>query len=383
MNFPWLTVWCKELKDAVRDRRSLMAAMSYALFGPLLMAGVFFMVVQEATSEKDLYVPLVGAEFAPELVLFLEQKGIFAAADEQTKQQQTAIVIEIPEFYQDYLASGQSIPIVVRSDSSDRKQGSSRARVERALTEYNGIIVQARLLLRGVSPEITRAVRVARQDTATKESKAALLMGTIMVFVLMAVFFSGMNVAIDSSAGERERNSLEFLLAQPLALRDLVLGKTLAASTFALLGTVLALLMIPLVFMFVPLEKLGVDVSFGVTKQLMLALVLIPLALLASALQLLVSFMAKSFKEAQTYITFVMFAPMMIIFALEFSRFQHTVLAYLPITSQHQALLGSINGEPVSLFALVVGAVSTLVLVALLVFAVQLKLRSEKTVFGL
>lgn len=375
-----LTIWLKELKDAIRDRRSLMAAMSYAFFGPMLMAVAFFAVVKEATSESDLKVQLEGQEYAPELVEFLQHKGILAATEEDLD---TGIKLIIPADYQERLAAAKAVSIIVRADYSERKNSSNRQRVERALTEYNQVVASARLMMRGISPEVMYAVVAERQDTATKESRAALIMGTVMVFVLMSVFFAGMNVAIDTSAGERERNSLEFLLAQPVRLIDLVTGKALAASTFAMLGGALTLIMIPAVFLFVPLEKLGIDISFGFGKQVMLALVLIPLAILASALQLFVSFMAKSFKEAQTYITFVMFAPMTIVFVLEFTRFSHAALDYLPVTSQHQVLLGSINGEPVSVLAMAIGALGTLAVAALILLAVQWKLRSEKAVFGL
>ncbi|RTE86251.1 MULTISPECIES: ABC transporter permease [Gammaproteobacteria] len=379
MTSAWKTVWLKELKDAIRDRRSVMAAMSYAFFGPMLMAVAFFAVVNQATSKSDLEVSLTGAEYAPELVRHLQQNGIVAHEDPE----QASIELTIPEDYQEKLASAEPITIIIRADYSERKGSDARRRVESAINGYNRIVAGARLMMRGVSPEVMQAITPARQDTATKESRAALIMGTVMVFVIMSVFFAGMNVAIDTSAGERERNSLEFLLAQPLTSADLVLGKAFTASTFAMLGGVLTLAMIPLVFMFVPLEKLGIDVSFSFLTQATLALVLLPVALFASFLQLLVSFLAKSFKEAQTYITFVMFAPMTVVFVLEFTRFSHPALAYLPITSQHQALLGSINGEPVSALPLLIGGVSTLIVAAILAFVVQWKLKSEKVVFGL
>ena len=344
MSYAWKVVWFKELKDAIRDRRSVMAAMSYAFFGPMLMAFAFFAVVNQATSESDLKVALSGAEFAPELVQHFKQNGIVA----HETPEDASIEVSIPEDFQERLATARTVTITVRADYSERKGSSARSRVESAVRSYNQMVASARLMMRGISPEVMQAVVPARQDTATKESRAALIMGTVMVFAVMAVFFAGMNVAIDTSAGERERNSLEFLLAQPLRPFDLVLGKALASSTFAMLGGALTLAMIPLVFLFVPLQKIGIDISFSVITQVVLVLVLIPLALFASFLQLLVSFLAKSFKEAQTYITFVMFAPMTIVFALEFTRFSHPILDYLPITSQHQALLGSINGDPVA-----------------------------------
>ncbi|MCC5855723.1 MAG: ABC transporter permease [Idiomarina sp.] len=379
MKYPFMIVWLKELKDAIRDRRSLMAAMSYAFFGPMIMAVAFFALVTEATSERDVSVTIHGADYAPELVSFLNQRGIVKSDEDEAR----SIVMTIPEDYQSRLESAQSIRVIVRADYSERSGSSQRQRVERALTEYNQAVASARLMMRGISPEVMQAVIAERQDTATRESRAVLILGTVMVFVLMSVFFAGMNVAIDTSAGERERNSLEFLLSQPISRVALVAGKGFAAATFAVLGAVLTLIMIPFVFTFVPLEKLGVDASFSMWTQAAMALVLIPVALLASFLQLLVSFMAKSFKEAQTYITFVMFVPMTVVFVLEFTRYSHPALAYLPITSQHQVLLSSLSGETISVLAVAVGAVTTLVLAGLLMLGVSYKLRSEKAVFGL
>lgn len=379
MTSAWKTVWLKELKDASRDRRSVMAAMSYAFFGPMLMAVAFFAVVNQATSESDVEVSISGAQYAPELIQHLENSGIV----QHETPEEAQIELNIPEDYQERIGSAQPITITIRADYSERDGSDARRRVESSISGYNQMVASARLMMRGISPEVMQAVTPARQDTATKESRAALIMGTVMVFVIMSVFFSGMNVAIDTSAGERERNSLEFLLAQPLTSADLVVGKALTSATFAMLGGVLTLAMIPIVFMVVPLEKLGIDVSFSFLAQAKLALTLVPVALFASFLQLLVSFLAKSFKEAQTYITFVMFAPMTLVFVLEFTRFSHPALAYLPITSQHQALMGSINGEPVAALPLLVGGIATLAIAAVIAFMVQWKLKSEKVVFGL
>lgn len=375
-----LTVYIKELTDALRDRRSVMAAMSYAFIGPMVMALAFFMMVQESTSEADIYVTYQGAEYAPELVDFLAEQGVIAATEASHK---ASAKLTIQPDYQSRLASGKSNKVSLRADFSNRKDMAKLQRIEKSIQAYNQILSSTRLTLRGISQEVMYAVVAEKQDTATRESYTGMIMGSVMVFVLMAIFFSGMNVAIDTSAGERERNALEFLLAQPVRTFDLVFGKSLAAATFSIAGGVLTLVMIPLVFIFIPLEKIGMDLSFSWQSQFVLAWVLLPMALFASSLQLLVSFMAKSFKEAQTYISFVMFAPMTVVFVLEFSRFEHVLLPYMPVTSQHQALLGSINGEPVAWFALLIGAVSTLVLYALLLFGVTWKLRSEKTVFGL
>lgn len=380
MSSVFLTIWRKEMVDAVRDRRSLMAAMSYALFGPLLMAVAFMVLIKDVVSERDVRVHIDGAEYAPALVEFLEARRILAGTEDHPPQD---IWLTIPEDYQNRMERGRPIPIVVRSDYSERSLQSQRTRLESALREYNQTIAMHRLTLRGISGEVIQPLQVDRQDTATKGSRAALVLGMVMVFVLMSVFFSGMNVAIDTSAGERERNALEFLLAQPVATHLLVSAKMTAAATFAILGGLLALLLIPAVFLFVPLEKLGIDFAFTPMDQLIIAVALIPLALFASILQLFVSFRAKSFKEAQTYISLVMFAPMAAVFALEFSRFEHPVLQVLPVTSQHHVLFSTIAGQPIAFLPVLLGGLVTLLLTGVLVWVVTRMLRSEKVVFGL
>jgi len=377
MSSGFITVWLKELKDAFRDRRSVMAAMSYALFGPMLVALSFFVMINEVTSESDVEIQITGAEHAPALVDFLETKGIQHNEDKSDTQ------LRIPEDYSEKLSQGESVPVIVRADYSERSGSSQRNRLESALREYNSVIASHRLMMRGISPEVMHGISIDKQDTATQESRAALMLGTVMIFVLMAVFFSGMNVAIDTSAGERERNSLEFVLAQPVSVHQLISAKAAAATVFATLGGALSLILIPIAFMFVPLERLGVDFSLTLYDQVVLLLVLIPLALFASFLQLFVSFRAKNFKEAQTYISLVMMAPMIVVFVLEFSRFEYPALQYLPVTAQHQVVLSAVGSEQLNYMAALTGSAVTLLACALVGLLVTRMLRSEKVVFGL
>lgn len=380
MSSVFFTIWRKELLDAVRDRRSLMAAMSYALFGPLLMAVAFMVLIKDVVSERDVHIHIDGAEYAPALIEFLQARRIFTADAESPAHD---IWLTIPEDYQERLERAQPILIGLRSDYSERSLQSQRTRLEGALREYNQTIAQHRLTLRGIHSEVIQPLHIDRQDTATKGSRAALLLGVVMVFVLMSVFFSGMNVAIDTSAGERERNALEFLLAQPVATYVLVTAKMMAAATFAILGGIIALLVIPAAFYFVSLEKLGIDFSLAPSEQVLIALTLVPLALFASILQLFVSFRAKSFKEAQTYISLIMFVPMAVVFALEFSRFEHPALLLLPVTSQHHVLFSMIAGQPIALVPVLFGGLTTMLFTGILVWIVTRMLRSEKVVFGL
>lgn len=376
------TIWRKEFKDALRDKRSVLAAMSYAFFGPLLMAVAFFFLITQLTDPSDIDITIEGADNAPQLVHHLEQQGI-VQRDEPWPDTTTPITLSIPSNWAQQLENAEPVRVVLRADWSAQKQQADIKRVERALQSYAAQVSNYRLILRGMDPRVMQPINLVKQDLATKGSKAAMIMGSVLVFIILSVFWSGMNVAIDISAGERERNSLEFLLSQPVSTNAIVWGKTLAASSFAVFGAALSLVLIPIIFAYVPLQKIGLSVNFSADMVLIMFVLLVPLALLASVLQLFVSFRAKNFKEAQTYISFLLFVPMAASFGVEFARLKTPILYYLPLTGQHQTFLSLIRGEAVNWLGAGVSAVATLLLALVVSQFIAKMLRSEKTVFGL
>lgn len=375
-------LWRKEVIDAARDKRSLLAAMSYAFFGPMLMAVAFFFLISQLTDPADVKISITGKQHAPQLVEHLRSQGI-VERERAWSASETPIRLAIPALWAENLAKAKPVTLTLQADWSAQKQQTDIRRVEQAVQAYAAQISHYRLVLRGIDPRVVQPINLTKQDLATRGSKAALIMGSVLVFILLSVFWSGMNVAIDISAGERERNSLEFLLSQPLSTQSIVWGKTLAAATFALAGAALSLVIIPLIFAYVPLQDIGMSVDFSVTMILLMFMLLIPLALLATVLQLFVSFRAKNFKEAQTYISFLLVIPMAASFGVEFARLKTPILYYLPLTGQHQAFLSMIRGEAVNWLGAGISALSTFVLAYVLGQLIARMLRSEKTVFGL
>ncbi len=331
------TIWKKEFKDALRDKRSVLAAMSYAFFGPMLMAVAFFFLISQLTDPSDVEINIEGKQYAPELVEHLRESGI-VERDSEWPAEVTPIELTIPEKWAENIASAVPVTVVLSADWSAQKQQTDVKRVEQALQAYSAQIANYRLILRGVDPRVIQPVHVAKQDMATRGSKAAIIMGSVLVFILLSVFWSGMNVAIDISAGERERNSLEFLLSQPVSSQAIVIGKVLAASCFALIGALLSLILIPVIFSFVPMHQIGMSVDF---------------------------------------------IPMAASFGVEFARLKTPLLYYLPLTGQHQTFLSLIRGEAVNWFGTGISALLTLVSAVLLTYLIGRMLKSEKTVFGL
>lgn len=382
MKSPISIVFGKELRDALRDKRSVMAAMSYAFFGPLLMAVAFYVLISQLTDTSDVKIEIEGAEHAPAFVAHLKSNGI-VQRDEPWPAGQQPIVLAIAPEWDERIATAQPAKVTLTADFSAQKQRTDIRRVESAVEGYSRQLSYIRLQMRGIDPRITQGVDLVKHDKATKESKAAILMGSVLIFILLSVFFSGMNVAIDISAGERERNSLELLLSQPLTTNQLVWGKALAASAFAMFGGFLSAVLIPIIFKFLPLHEIGMSISLAWPMIALIVMLLVPLALLATALQLFVSFRAKSFKEAQTYISLLLMAPMLVVFGVEFAKVKHQALYYLPLTGQHQALLDIIKGEPLQWVAMGVSALLTFVVSVLLLKLISRMLSSEKVVFGL
>jgi len=268
------------------------------------------------------------------------------------------------------------------ADGSEENLQSAIRRTERTLQRYSAEMASLRLIARGINPKIMNSLNVKMQDQATTESKGGQLIAMIILFMLLSVFVSGMNLAIDTSAGERERNSLALLLSHPISLRQLVLSKVCAVSIFGMLGLVLVLLVSKFVYPLVPWQELGFNVDINISFMMATFIAGAFVAVLAASMQLFVSFMAKSFKEAQTYITFVMFVPMILSYAVTFDVGTDE-LRWAPVTGQLQALIDVMKGKEIPLLQLAVSCLSTLLISIALVLGMERLLKSEKVVFGL
>ena len=224
-------IFFKEVKDNLRDRRTLAGAFAYPLFGPLLLAFIFTLVGQtnSAESEKLLSLPVAGAENAPGLVQFLRQSGAEIKpppADPEAAVQagDHEVVLIIPENYRDEFNAGHSAAVQLVVDESRNSAQSSIRRARLMLGAYSKQIGSLRLLARGVHPGVTSALAIEEMDMATPQSQAANLLNIMPYFIVFSLFIGGMYLAIDTTVGERERGSLEPLLINPAARSELVLG---------------------------------------------------------------------------------------------------------------------------------------------------------------
>ncbi|WP_416351545.1 ABC transporter permease [Parashewanella curva] len=372
------TLLKKELVDAIRDKRSVMAVMYYAIGSPLLMCGIFFMLINKFSSPSDLNITIKKSQNAPDLVRYLESRGITHGTGEDLK----AITLTISHDFAKDMNQGKPATVTLIADNSEQKLKSSINRVQRALQGYSSEMASLRLIARGINPAVVQPIKVVMEDQATKQSKGSFIFGVAILSIIYAVFICGMNHAIDTSAGERERNSLTLLLSHPLSTRQIVLSKVLAVTTLAMTGLLLTLLVSKAAYTIVPWQELGFTINVSFEFVVLGCLLALPIAIMASTLQLFVSFFAKSFKEAQTYISFTLFVPMMLSIATSYDLAPDT-LQWLPVSGQQQALMDFIKGKAIDMAPLMASNLITLLLSIGLILGMEKALKSEKTIFGL
>lgn len=372
-----LTILIKELRDGIRDRRSVMAAMSYALTTPLVFAGIFMITISDISEKQDIAISIEGAEHAPDLIRFLGAVGIVEGSQEPLE-----ITLTIPPGYAAQMSRGESAEVILTADASRKELAQPLGQIKRVIHAYADEMAALRLVARGINPKVIEPLELVFHDKATNESKASLIMGAVLLSILLSLFISGMNVAIDTSAGERERNSLALLLCQPVSTLEIVLAKGLAVTSFALFGLLLTMVVSVLVFAQVPWHELGFSLKFTPAIAGLIILICLPIALFAATAQLFFSFFAKSFKEAQSYLTLLLFIPMALIMLPTFELFGD-VLKWLPISGQQLAITEMIKGQTVPATELAISTLTTLALTLLLIWANARALKSEKVVFAL
>lgn len=383
-----LAVFAKEALDAARDRRSLMSALSFALFGPLVLGMALATIAKSKDDDGPLKIAVAGAAHAPSLIRFLEQNRVEiektpADLEGAVRRGDLKLALVIPpEYGKDFRAS-RPAQIRLVHDASRMGTQSMVRRAERLLQRYSGQVATLRLTARGISPQIVQPVDVAQLDLSSAASRAALALGSFPIFLLMSAFIGGMSVAIDTTAGERERGSLETLLVHAVPRMDLVVGKWMAAVAFNLLAVVLTLLFSFLVLRWDRLQRMDLPVALSVEDALRLLALLLPLALLAPALQMLIALFARSFKEAQTQLSLLMLVPTIPGLLLSFQSFEPTPwMRAVPILGELVVMGDLLRGKAIDPTTLAMTAAATLALTVFCIVVTSRLLQHERIVLG-
>ncbi|HSM23028.1 MAG TPA: ABC transporter permease [Rubrivivax sp.] len=306
------TVYLKELVDALRDRRTLLVVLlSSVAIGPAVLVLISQLVAGIEKRAEAREVVVHGIEHAPTLRNYLERQTYTvreAPADyeQQLKDSQLGDpVLVVPADFEADMARGKPPLVELLASAGNQRSQTGSGAVQRLLRGFNQEQATLRLAVRGVSPAALEALRVEERDLADPASRAAQLSTMVPFFVLMAVLYGALTAALDTTAGERERGSLEPLLMNPAPRLALVLGKWGAVASVGILIAVLSCLSFLPGQWLLRSEALAALFRFGIGEAAAFVGLLLPLAGALAAVLMAVAIRCRSFKEAQANATIV------------------------------------------------------------------------------
>jgi len=342
----------KEAVDIFRDRRAILVTLITAIVsGPLMMLLVLNLVARQADRAREMTLPVVGSEHAPALVAFLERQQVTLKPapvdfEERVRSGELDVVLEIDKNFGSDVAKGKPATVRLVFDRSRDRARAPIAEAEALLRAYNREWGRGRLLLRGVASDVANPLNVESRDLATPQSSGALVLFLIAFYGLFAAVMGGMAAALDTTAGERERASLEPLLTTPVAPLELATGKWLAVVALDATAVVLTLTGFYLVLRFAPLPAIGIPFLFGLAELGRFVVALVPLILLMPAILLYVGSRGRSFKEAQSNLSVLFFAISLIpIVQMFLQRKEPAWLTWVPVSGQYALLSRALRGE--------------------------------------
>jgi sodium transport system permease protein len=347
------TIARKEIVDTFRDRRTMLVMFVTAIAaGPLLLLLVLNLAANQADKARELRLPVAGREHAPALVAFLEREQVtivpappgFEAA---IRAGDLDVVLEIDPAFGADVARGKAGTVRLVYDRSRDRARAAIGQAEVLLRAYGREWGRARLLLRGVAPQVGLPLSIEARDLATPQGQGSLVLFLVAFYGLFAAVVGGMAAALDATAGERERASLEPLLTTPALALELAAGKWLAVCLLNALVVLMTLSGFYLTLRFAPLPTIGIPFLFGLAEFARFVVVLLPLILLVPAVLLWLGCRARSFKEAQSNASLLLFAVSILPLVQMFlQRKEPPWLAWVPVSAQYMLLTRALRGEP-------------------------------------
>jgi sodium transport system permease protein len=356
----------KEIREGLRDRRSLMSGLFYGVWGPMVMGAALIGLAAQHADIGAVTVAAGGAERAPSLVTFLAARNIqvqdhVVDAEAGVSDHRIPVALLIDEDYARQFENSRPAKIVLLHDSTWPQSTRLAGHLRSALNEYARSVGDTRLVLRGVAPATISGLRLVERDFSTAADRAGRVLGAMPIFVLLAAFVGGMSVAADVSAGERERGTLESLLLHPVSRLAITGGKWMAVSAMALLTVALSLAISFAVLQHPRLQDLDVPIGLTPGDALLMLVILAPLAIGASAVQLFIAMQAQTFKEAQSKLSMLIFLPMIPGFLFAFGALQPAPwMAYAPMLGQHLLITNVVRGDTAPLATIVLLSAMTL-----------------------
>jgi sodium transport system permease protein len=382
-----LIVFLKEVRESLRDRRTMI---NMLVIGPLMAPLILVITINTLVTrevdkaEQPLPLPVIGAEYAPNLIAALKQQQVEikpgpADAERAVRDQDADVVLRIPPRFADDWRMGLPAQVEIVFDQSQRDASSSVNRLRGMLKHYSERSGALRLLARGLAPTVTHPLVVAERDQSTPQARSGIMFGMLPYFFILGAFIGGMAMAIDTTAGERERQSLEPLLANPVPRGRILAGKLMATTAFSVTTVMLSIIAFSIAGHFMPTEKVGMVLTIGLRFLVNTLFVMLPLAMLLATLQTMVAGFARSYREAQTYLSLLMIVPIMPTLMLSILPFKAKMWMYaVPLMGQQIVVTRLLRGDNVAFSALLLSFFCTSV-AALIAYLVTSRIyHSEK-----
>jgi len=382
-------VFIKEVRDNLRDRRTILSALLFGpVFGPLLFVFLMKIAIMEGLKgEGELPILIIGAAHATHLVQHLEGQGVQLSEGDgepeaMIEDDKETVVLVIPADIGARYREAQPATLQLYFDRSNTTASRHADRLEQLLNAHSRQLGALRLQARGVAPEVLLPYFIDRVDLSTPTSRGAMIFGMLPYFVLLATIMGAFYLAIDTTAGERERGSLESLLSLPLSRIQLVIGKVAAAAVFSALSLVLTVIIFSLAFPQLDLGGLGISTELRPLQVVSILIVSLPFTIFAAGMLTLVASYAKSYKEAQTYLSIVMLVPLIPVIVGTVMKAELSLTgALIPGFSQHLLIMEIIKGADVPGMYMVYSAGTTL-LAGLIMIAGAIALYRSERILG-
>lgn len=385
-----LTVFVKEFRENLRDRRTVMTALLFGpVFGPVFFAAMlqFSLDRSRLGSDEVIEVAVMQPQHAPNLIAWLESQRIVThpltgdedAARRAVAEHRARVVLEIPMEFGEQLAAGR--PAVLRMYSDSSRTGDERyaQRLAVSIQKYSQQIAGQRLMLRGIDIQQLSPIAVQDVDVATPAARALLVLGMLSFFIILSLLTGGMYLAIDTTVGERERGTLEPLLATPVPREALLMGKLAATCSYMLLSMSMTTAALCATLSRLDLEQFGMSANLGPRTAFTLIAVTAPLIPLLAAAMTLIAAWTRSAREAQAWLGVLQLVPTLpLVFASLMNLAASLPLMAVPSLSQHLLITRILRAEALDPLQTLVSLAVTLALGALLLWPAMRLYRSER-----
>jgi len=346
------TIARKEMVDTFRDRRTMLVMFLTAIAaGPVLLLLVLNLAASQAEKARELRLPVAGREHAPALIAFLERQQVTilpapGGFEERIRKGELDVVLDIDAAFGADVAQGKAGTVRLVYDRSRDRARASIDQAEALLRAYGREWGRGRLLLRGVAPQVGLPLTIEARDLATPQSQGSLVLFLVAFYGLFAAVVGGMAAALDTTAGERERASLEPLLTTPALPLELATGKWLAVCALNALAVLVTLSGFYLTLRFAPLPTIGIPFLFGIAEFARFVVVLVPLILLIPAILVWFGCRGRTFKEAQSNVSLLLFAISILpVVQMFMQRKEPDWLGWVPVSAQYALLTRALRGE--------------------------------------